>query len=238
MGGNYCKTAIRVLEMYQYGGTIGYSRCPLYKLKGCMKNRMLPRPVVKSRPSHGLGHYIMENTQWFIDLVHDIEGLVVKHLLSIGTKETKRILKWCKFSKDKVPRCLRICDTFFNQFVLVGSQKSDGMMPPHLDNDDYINAILSIGDDRIQGGCTQYYNGVSKIDRGVPTVNIPFKHGRVQIGQFDSIYHGIEKWNDGRRCTFNFSIKKKLTRHFYLHDNQYYQQYVDAKYPSKMFTAT
>ena len=119
MGGNHCKTARRILQMYQYGGTIGYSRYPLYRIEGWSKDRMLPRPVVKSRPSNGLGYYIMENTQWFIDLVHDIEDLVVKHLLSVDTNESKNILKWCNFSKKRIPKCLRICDTFFNQFVLV-----------------------------------------------------------------------------------------------------------------------
>ena len=32
MGGNYCKTARRILQMYQYGETIGYSKYPLFRI--------------------------------------------------------------------------------------------------------------------------------------------------------------------------------------------------------------
>ena len=237
-GGNSCKTMRRVLQMYQYGGTIGYARYPLFRIPGCDRDRMLPRPVVKSRPYKGHGHTVMEETEWFIDLVQDVEDMVVRHLLVVGTEESKHILKWCHFSRTKIPDCLRICDTFFTQFVLVGSSDNDGKMPPHLDNDDHINAIVSVGDSNISGGATQYYNGVSKSDKGIPVLSIPFQHGRIQIGRFDSVYHGVDGWSGGRRGTFNFSVKKKLTKHFHLHDNQYYSQYVNAQYPSKMFVAT
>ena len=57
--------------------------------------------------------------------------------------------------------------------------------------------------------------------------SLPFKHGRVQIGQYDSIIHGIEKWI-GNRVTFCFNVKRKVMEHFYQFDNNYYQQYLDV----------
>ena len=100
-GGNSCKTMRRVLQMYQYGGTIGYARYPLFRMPGCERDRMLPRPVVKSRPHKGIGHTIMEETEWFFDLVNDVEDMVIRHLLVVGTTESKHILKWCHFFKKE-----------------------------------------------------------------------------------------------------------------------------------------
>ena len=42
--------------------------------------------------------------------------------------------------------------------MLVLSNSSDGNMTPHLDNDEHINANVSVGDDNNIGGGTQYYN--------------------------------------------------------------------------------
>ena len=90
--------------MYQYGGTIGYARYPLFWIPGCEKHRMLPRPVVKSRTYKGKGHSIMEETECFIDLVQDVEDMFVRHLLAVGTEESKHILKWCHFFLNKNSR--------------------------------------------------------------------------------------------------------------------------------------
>ena len=109
--------------------------------------------------------------------------------------------------QKKVPRCLRTCDTFFNQFMLVGSESSDGNMPPHLDNDDHINDIVLVDGFNIIVCGTKYYTGTSRSDRGVPVLTLPFHHGRVQIGRFDSVFHGVSGWSGGRRGTFNFSTK-------------------------------
>ena len=58
-------------------------------------------------------------------------------------------------------------------------------MPSHLNNDYHINDIVSVDDSNISGGETQYYNGITKNDRGVPVLSIPFQHGRIQIGRSD-----------------------------------------------------
>ena len=96
---------------------------------------------------------------------------------------------------------------FFYQFVLLGSDASDGKMPLHLDNYDHINAILPVCDCNISGGETQYYNGISRSDIGVPVLTIPFQHGIIQIGRFDSVFHGVSGWSGGRRGKFNVSVK-------------------------------
>ena len=63
--------------MHQYGGTIGTSRLPIYRLSGCDKNHMLPRPVVSCRPGQ-YGYHIMNYSSWFKELVHDVEHITLK----------------------------------------------------------------------------------------------------------------------------------------------------------------
>ena len=67
---------------------------------------------------------------------------------------------------------------------------------------------------------------------------ISFCHGNVQIGIYDDVLHGAFPWTSGLRGVINFSLQKKILRHFYTHGNKYYQQYVDAGYPSGDFVAT
>ena len=91
--------------------------------------------------------------------------------------------------------------------MLVGSDSSDGKIPPHLDNDDHINDSVSVSGENIIGGGIQYYTVTSKCDRGVPVLTITFQHGKFQINQFDSFFHFSSVWSGGKRDTFNFSVK-------------------------------
>ena len=49
-------------------------------------------------------------------------------------------------SKSNIPSTLRICDTFFTQMILVGSfNKTELCVPQHEDDDDYVTALISLG---------------------------------------------------------------------------------------------
>ena len=52
------KTKVRGVRMHMYGGTIGRSQYPKY-IDG-LKSKMLPRPVVNSRPGNK-GYALMEH---------------------------------------------------------------------------------------------------------------------------------------------------------------------------------
>ena len=57
---------------------------------------------------------------------------------------------------------MHICNTFFTQMIMVGSpNENQGQIPAHLDHDDYITALVSIGDNDMYGGSTCYYEGQS-----------------------------------------------------------------------------
>ena len=83
-------------------------------------------------------------------------------------------------------------------------------IPIHIDSDDYVNAILTLGDISEKDGNTVYYNGTHKKNVGNECLSVPFLHGRLQIGFFDKIFHGVKSWK-GDRVTIGFRYKKRYS---------------------------
>ena len=239
-GGNRIKTKTRNMVMFQYGGTVGPSQFPTFSFKHEEDRHMLPRPVVKSRPGN-IGHKLMTESTWLKHLCKDIERLTINHLRSIKNQTSDYILKQIEFCKNIVPPCLRICNTFFTQMIMVGSFNSDcGRIPIHVDGDDFITALLSVGgSSKIQGGSTFYVEKDMWKDNKLFKIStkIPFRNGNVQIGCFDNVLHGTNGWNDCMRGVINFSMQKKLLNHFHMYGTKPYCSYVSAGYPSGKFHA-
>ena len=121
--------------------------------------------------------------------------------------------------------------------ILVGSCKETiGDIPLHIDTDDHITALLSIGSHTVKGGGTLYYQNNTD-ENFVLKKHIPFCCGNVQIGSYDKVLHGSQSWYGGIRGVINFSLQKKIFGHFKKYGSIYYQQYVDAGYPSGDFMA-
>ena len=249
LGGNKIRTAKRNQMMYQYGGTIGPAQFPTFKTnKYQLHNEMLPRPVVKSRPCQ-LGHVIMNRCTWLKDLCLDIERLTLQYLLEhkelltvphpvLGTQSTVSLIDLVVFSKKHIPPCLRICNTLFTQMILVGSYDvSSGYIPPHYDDDDYITALVSLGNSRKVSGGDTFYAEVKKDGMLLVKKRVKYRHGNVQIGLYDRVLHGSFKWCNGERGVINFSLQKKILRHFYCHGEKFYKQYIEAGYPTGSFQA-
>ena len=196
--------------MYQYGGTIGPSKYPTFKLdKNSNKKQMLPRPVVKSRPFQ-LGHSILTKCNWLIDFVQHVERLTLNYLLEHKSQLTVSVLDHVQFCKEYVHPSLRICGTFFTQMILVGCFKHNhGSIPPHKDDDDHITALVSLGHmNSLKGGDTFY---AEELSDGTLCIKkrVPYKHGNVQIGLYDHVKHGASDWHNGQRGVINFSLQKK-----------------------------
>ena len=92
--------------------------------------------------------------------------------------------------------------------IVVGDFTGSGEIPLHFDSNDYINAIVSIGDKQIIGGNTVYYDGTTPKKPGTKIREVKFQHGRIQIGYFDDIIHGATSWIGGIRGVLNFCVKK------------------------------
>ena len=165
-GGIRIRTKQRNMVMFQFGGTVGPSQFPTFSLQREDEDtrHMLPRPVVKSRPGQ-LGYKIMNTSIWLKCLCKDIETLTINHLRNQKTQTSENVLKHIEFCKKIIPSSLRICDTFFTQMIMVGSFNSkEGNIPIHLDDDDFVTALLSVaGSSRISGGSTLYIEKKLKI---------------------------------------------------------------------------
>ena len=231
------RTKKRKMHMYQYGSTVGAAHFPLFKIYPSDTNHMLPRPVVGCRPGN-FGYNVLQNMYWLKYLAKLIERRTLEYLQNLQNEKNDYILKKVNFCKLIVPKCLRICDTFFTSMIVIGNFSGSGEIPIHKDSDDYINTIVSIGGNDVIGGSTVYYSGNSMKNIGKKQYTIPFKHGRVQIGYFDEIIHGADKWHNGKKGIINFTMKKKLLKHFEEHGTKYYSQFVDSGYPSGPFQAT
>ena len=198
---------------------------------------MLPRPVVKSRP-HRLGHRIMTKCVWLRKLVQDIESLTLKHLELDKSPTSVIIQKHLEASKKLIPPCLRICDTFFTQMIFLGTHgETEGSIPPHLDKDDHITALFSMGSECMIGnqGTTVYIEKNEPDDRLTIIKRISFRHGNLQIGTYDKVIHGSLGWDSGERFVMNLSLQKKILDHFYTNGNGLYNQYINHGYPSGKF---
>ena len=94
--------------------------------------------------------------------------------------------------------------------------------PPHLDEDDVISYIITLGSP-ISGGDTDYYDGLKSNMFGVKQYLVLFKCCQLQIGCYNKIYHGVCSWH-GNRITLNL-ISKKIVDHFQLYGKKYYKKY-------------
>jgi hypothetical protein len=235
--GNIIQNAKRKRVMFQYGATIGPARYPMFIPRGVNTSKvcMLPRPVLNCRPGNKANLYLQSNI-WIQDLVMDMAELTLSHLMSIGDKKSCELLHYINFSLTTVPSCLRICNSFFTTMIIVGDIDEEGVIPIHVDQDDHISAILTLGDRNLKGGSTIYLNGVNTKDTGDVVHKIPFQHGRCIIGNFESVYHGVEAWI-GTRITLSLSLHRHVLEHFIENGVDQYNQFVKAGYPSKDFIA-
>lgn len=222
-------TPKRKLKMYIFGSTIGPSRSPKY----CHKNnighkKMLPRPMSYCKPGSKAWNYM--NQPWFCSLVKDMEMFTLQHVTKFARNcsQMKKIQKRIKYIEDNIPSSLRICDTIFTQMVLVGENNISSDMPLHLDKQDLLSCILTLGDVK-SGGATQYYSGKKVNNNNKLLHEIEFVHGRIQIGQYDEIIHGVQSWI-GTRLTINLNIKIPLIEHFETEGSAFYDKYVSSGY--------
>ena len=112
----------------------------------------------------------------------------------------------------------RLAAKILTKMIMVGSFNSDcSRIPIHVDGDNFITALLSVGgSSEIKGGST-FYVEKDMWKENKPyniSTKIPFRNSDVQIGCFDNVLHGTNSWNDCMRGVINFSMQKKLLNHF------------------------
>ena len=87
-------------------------------------------------------------------------------------------------------------------------------MHPHKDFNDHTCFLITLCDELISGGDTQYYKqNPGKFIGATPMHVTNCKHGRYQTGPFDAVYHSVSEWN-GDRGAISFYLTKQILQHY------------------------
>ena len=225
----------RKVNMYCFGCTVGASKTPRL-VANCTKSvdskkkqyHYIPRPYKNYKPTSSKKVEFEKNRD-LCALVHHIEEICFKYLLQIKDAWSREAYIALRESKEITPKECRIFDTGFNFMSLNGDLQSSTIgIKPHLDNEDYFNFVLHVGQS-VEGGSTVYTkNGSNKKMSNI--LSVPFHHGLFQICRFSHVYHGSTPWK-GKRCSINLAIKKKPILFFQKFGLCYYKKYiVDQNY--------
>ena len=158
------------------------------------------------------------------------------------------VLKAIEDSKGKIPKDLRLGDTFFKHMTVLGKMEMKQMatknstnrddlialnVNPHMDKGDIVTALFHVGNVS-KGGKTIYYNGKNAKNKGDIIFSQPFQHGNLTVGFYSSVLHAVESW-EGQRGSFVLNLKSAVLEHFRKYGDQFYQKYVWNGYPQKTF---
>ena len=209
--------------MFLFGSTIMGTGAKYQFSKPDGKNGMLPRLNTASRPGTN-GATMMQQT-WLIEMAQNAERLAREY----AARHDTGLIAVLDEAKRIIPAELRIADTCFTALALVGDLKP-GDNHPHVDDHDIISLFTTVGDSDVMGGRTLYYNGGSAFDKKHPAstcgeviAETPFKHGQYQVGPFESVVHGGERWT-GHRGVLSFYLNEGILKHFRTYGTAHYDE--------------
>ena len=121
------------------------------------------------------------HTPWIKQLIGDISKKMIEFLLTFNTSMNREFFEVVRQAIHLIPSCLQICEYMFTQMILLQSntEYSSGSIPAHIDEDNHVNAILTLGNISVGGGSTVYYDGTDSKEKGKEYVSIPFEHGHL-----------------------------------------------------------
>ena len=177
------------------------------------------------------------DTFWFSSFIKTIEGYVVEYIQHLNNEKAWYTYSKMIQSKNIIPPECRIADTFFSHMTILGDLDENGfLVPPHIDPDDIITALFHVGNPT-EGGSTiffycekkDFYEGEGvQFSQGV--YQLPFAHGRLTIGFFSSVGHGVDAWR-GARGAINFNLKKSVLEYFLKTGRKYYDKFKSDGFP-------
>lgn len=237
-GGTEMTTPTRSVPMYCYGSTMFGGPTPKFVDQNTREKHMLPRPYGTYRPGE-LGDQLLQK-EWMKDLISFLMDQLWMHIHNLREEdepEARRLAGIVRDSCDLIHPSLRIGDSCFTQFHAVGDRDAKGAhVNLHKDAKDLITIIVTLSL-VYKGGATVYYTGDSVTKNiGRLSKEVPFVHGRVQIGSYDTVIHGVKPFN-GTRVTLNFNLKSNTLTHFQENGDKFYLQYYNSGLPKEMFIA-
>ena len=80
------------MHMYLFGGTIGWSRSPMYQMCNSTNNHMLPHHVISCCPEN-YGYLLIHSNNWLKKLTKTIEQLTIDYLKIDSFKRSAEIFQ-------------------------------------------------------------------------------------------------------------------------------------------------
>lgn len=219
-------TQKRGADMYCIGSTKGVCQFPRFEYKE-NKYDCLPRPYDSSKPGNPMWQIMQE--PWFMSISSMVHNLTYEYLQKYSKFDTTtmKVLETFERSLKILPQSIKVCDTAFSHINMTVVPDGESMNI-HVDEDDIFTAVLHIGN-VVEGGETNFYDGLSADNPGNIVHKEAFAHGKVQIGYFDKVYHGVSKYK-GERYGLNFIMKKSVFEHFDKYGTMFYSKLVDRSY--------
>ena len=92
-------------------------------------------------------------------------------------------------AKKIIPSSCQIADTLITQISIIGNLNKNGdYVSKHVEKDDFITALLHVGDPS-NGGETKYYTCLTNKSFGHLAKEISYEYGRLSVGCHDKILH-------------------------------------------------
>ena len=219
----------RGFNMYTFGSTLYPADGPYLKYEPTGDKVLMPRFLKNSRPtgSKKSQGYELLTDKHFLKFAKKMEKLLV-YFINESDKNTNRELKGIyEKAKKKIPEDLRIGDTCFTQFAIVGGQ--DGSTEKHIDSDDALQ-IYYVSTSEKKPNDLVFYKTRDAIEG---MLEIPCIDGTVICAEFDKIWHAVPEWT-GIRYTLNFYTSKKILKFFKDVHPRVWKTYKESGYPIKV----
>ena len=133
--------------------------------------------------------------------LHEVEDHVLHYLHNYCPDKNLRkvTLLNVELARKIIPQYLWLDNSFFTHMSIFGTMsKEDGEMTLHFDERGIISCVFHLGKAN-SGGSTSYYSRSSPSSPGDRVHQVQFRYGTLQIGVFNKVLHGIDKW-EGQRC--------------------------------------
>ena len=133
-------------------------------------------------------------------------------------------------ANEIIPSTCRIGKTIFTSMAVIGGQMYQNhpkkLNRIHKDTKDMVSVIITLGKS-ITGGDTVFYDGNKTNNVGNRIHIIKHSHGRMIFGPFERVSHEGTQWS-GFRSVISFILTKQIFRHFYRHNNVFYDRYINS----------
>ena len=164
------------------------------------------------------GSSVLSQTNHLVTLGRTAECALLAHCSKHELNKYRSLLR----VKDVIPKELRIGTTLFTGVALICSpteKEHKKFNHPHVDGKDLASIFITLGHD-VTGGKTQYYSQHKSMfsleDEGNwpnPVHEVPFEHGQYQVGPFEKVTHGGQRWT-GCRVVISFIVNRDVYNHF------------------------